>query len=565
MSAAQNINPTPLRLRTSSFSPETSEASKKTTLLFIHGWGSDSSVWQALEKELKKQLNLDEYCLRFLDLPGFGIHKSVVVENLEELLAQIELLLTPRSVIIGWSLGGMLATALARRKTTLGIVTLATNLSYVQRSGWDNAMDASIFDDFYLGVKEHTSVTLKRFYGLQGMGDEQRRLVSAELKKQTQPEGCHESLSWLKGLVWLKQLNNTGLHVDELGTTRGLHFFGDADVLVPVKAAELIEKKLACHQFHVFNCTGHALLLTKAEEIASRCSLFLSNSAAGVKLKNGLTVNQSPLRNKARVAESFSRAAQTYNQAADVQKKVADKLIRYLPLQKGASEKPLDTFHCENKIIVDLGCGTGYCTSLLNKNVTDENTVVIGLDIALGMLNRAKENITLPYVCADIEVLPFAPSTVSGLVSSFSLQWCENIHSVFEQAYRCLTKEGWFLFATVGPKTLWELSEAWASVDSHVHVNAFSDGEHVRKAAQSAGFSIETFETDIEVMEYESVMDLMRDLKSIGAHNINSGRNSGLTGKNKIKRLADYYQTKENHSGKLPATYEVYYCLLRKV
>ena len=45
----------------------------------------------------------------------------------------------------------------------------------------------------------------------------------------------------------------------------------------------------------------------------------------------------------------------------------------------------------------------------------------------------------------------------------------------------------------------------------------------------------------------------MRELKNIGANNINIGRRKSLTGKNKLKKVFEYYeQYRENN--KLPAT-----------
>jgi malonyl-CoA O-methyltransferase len=65
---------------------------------------------------------------------------------------------------------------------------------------------------------------------------------------------------------------------------------------------------------------------------------------------------------------------------------------------------------------------------------------------------------------------------------------------------------------------------------------------------------------DVErcTLTYPEVRGLMRDLKAIGAHNVNAGRAPGLTGKSRLARMAAAYE-QFRRDGRLPATYEVIY------
>ena len=60
-------------------------------------------------------------------------------------------------------------------------------------------------------------------------------------------------------------------------------------------------------------------------------------------------------------------------------------------------------------------------------------------------------------------------------------------------------------------------------------------------------------------MEYEQLSGLTRELKNIGAHNVNSGRPNGLTSRARIKALASCYEKFRGQNGLLPATYQVWY------
>ena len=50
----------------------------------------------------------------------------------------------------------------------------------------------------------------------------------------------------------------------------------------------------------------------------------------------------------------------------------------------------------------------------------------------------------------------------------------------------------------------------------------------------------------------------MGDLKHLGAHNITAGRPRGLTGRRRLQRMLQAYET-YRHDGVLPASYEVVY------
>jgi malonyl-CoA O-methyltransferase len=73
-----------------------------------------------------------------------------------------------------------------------------------------------------------------------------------------------------------------------------------------------------------------------------------------------------------------------------------------------------------------------------------------------------------------------------------------------------------------------------------------------------AGFSAPVLDVERFTLTYDDVKGVMRDLKSIGAHNATDGRARGLLGRGFLKNLeASYEQFRQN--GKLPATFEVVY------
>ena len=95
-------------------------------------------------------------------------------------------------------------------------------------------------------------------------------------------------------------------------------------------------------------------------------------------------------------------------------------------------------------------------------------------------------------------------------------------------------------------------------MDDKVHVNAFIDMHDVGDALVRARFENPVLETDRRQRFYADAGALMRELKALGAHNLNSGRHRGLTGKNRFKAMLNEYEILREEQG-LPASFEVVY------
>lgn len=259
---------------------------------------------------------------------------------------------------------------------------------------------------------------------------------------------------------------------------------------------------------------------------------------------------------KARVRASFSRAAMSYDASAVLQKQVRDEMFSRLDL---INIKPLAL---RGSAILDAGCGTGLGSFALQNRF--KKSQVISMDIALGMLQKTKMQRPLLnkllnqqyLLCADIESLPVATSSISLLWSNLALQWCNDLDAAFNESARVLQPDGLFMFSTFGPDTLKELRAS--SNNGHTHVSRFIDMHDIGDALTRAGFSAPVLDVAHYTLTYDNVKGVMTDLKSIGAHNATAGRARGLQGKGFLQNLTqNYEQFRQN--GKLPATFEVIY------
>ncbi|HBZ93947.1 MAG TPA: malonyl-[acyl-carrier protein] O-methyltransferase BioC [Pseudomonas sp.] len=256
------------------------------------------------------------------------------------------------------------------------------------------------------------------------------------------------------------------------------------------------------------------------------------------------------LPDKRQVAASFSRAAESYDSVAELQRTVGTQLLAQLP----AALQP--------RRWLDLGCGTGHFTRALAERYAQGEG--LALDIAEGMLRHARPQGGAAYfVAGDAEALPLQDASVDLLFSSLALQWCGDFPRVLSEAQRVLRPGGVLGFSSLCVGTLQELRDSWLAVDGFVHVNRFRRFEDYQQMCAASGLRSLTLQRQAEVLHFPDLRSLTGSLRELGAHNLNPGRPGGLTGRSRIRALIEAYERFRQPHG-LPTTYQVVYGVLRK-
>ena len=257
------------------------------------------------------------------------------------------------------------------------------------------------------------------------------------------------------------------------------------------------------------------------------------------------------LPDKRQVAASFSRAAASYDSVAALQRAVGLSLLGQLP--EGLQPQRW----------LDLGSGTGHFSRILAERFAQSSGVAV--DIAEGMLRHARnEHSGAHYhVAGDAERLPLRDASVDLVFTSLAVQWCDQFASVLAEALRVLRPGGVLAFSSLCVGTLDELRASWQAVDGLVHVNRFRRFEDYQRLCAASGFEQLVLQRCPHVLHYPDVRSLTHELKALGAHNLNPGRPSGLTGRARMQGLLQAYEAFRQPEG-LPATYQVVYGVLRK-
>lgn len=97
-----------------------------------------------------------------------------------------------------------------------------------------------------------------------------------------------------------------------------------------------------------------------------------------------------------------------------------------------------------NSNILDICCGTGDFTGIINKNFPSAK--IIGLDFSQKMLQQAKKKYpSQTFIVGDCTNLPFKDNEFDYITVSFGLRNVENRKQALIEAYRVMKSGGKFL------------------------------------------------------------------------------------------------------------------------
>ena len=242
---------------------------------------------------------------------------------------------------------------------------------------------------------------------------------------------------------------------------------------------------------------------------------------------------------KARIRDSFERAAPSYDDAAIVQRLICARLAAGLPDDLTPSR------------ILDAGCGTGFAQPLLQQRFPTAHA--IALDFAPAMLHRV--GAPCCRLAGDLEHLPLAANSIDLYWSSLAVQWCD-LPRTLAEAQRVLTTGGHLALASLGPATFHELRTAFAGIDGHRHTLVFHTAEEMRHLAIDSCFIAVDVKKHTEIAHYADFRSLLLAVKALGANQLGEGRRTALlsrTAFNRAELAAEALRAPEG----LPLTYDV--------
>ncbi|MGB1261787.1 MAG: pimeloyl-ACP methyl ester esterase BioH [Cognaticolwellia sp.] len=243
-----------------------------TPLVFIHGWGLNSAVWQPCLAQLQTDFEVIT-----LDLPGFARNNSFELSDysLVALAEHIQQAVAKPAVYIGWSLGGLVASQISLNypEQVLGLVTVASSPQFVERAYWPG-IKASVLALFHQQLKQDTSKTISNFLKIQAMGSPH---IRQDVKKMRDLVMQHPQPSQQVLDDSLQLLETSDLSAQLTGITQPfLRLYGKLDGLVPKQVVPLIDRLAPNSDSYVFEQASHAPFISHQAEFLAILTAWLT-------------------------------------------------------------------------------------------------------------------------------------------------------------------------------------------------------------------------------------------------------------------------------------------------
>ena len=200
-----------------------------------------------------------------MDLPGYGNSIDVSAETLDEYADHIAVQITDPSVLVGWSLGGLVSLHLARNypEKVSALFQVASSPKFVQDDSWPTAIEAGVFEQFAASLEKDVVKTIRRFLALQVRATETSMQTVRELQRAIDDRGLPALEALYAGL---KILSDTDLTASLLELSCPVTWLlGEKDVLVPVGLAEVLSSLLMHPDIHIIEAAGHAPFISHPE------------------------------------------------------------------------------------------------------------------------------------------------------------------------------------------------------------------------------------------------------------------------------------------------------------
>lgn len=203
---------------------------KGPPLVLLHGWGFDSQIWETLIPDLS-----ESYQIFLVDLPGFGRSPTMSWE----IFKQVLLAALPRQfMVMGWSLGGLFATKLAREapERIYQLIQVTSSPYFIQQEDWPGIAH-NVLEDFYEKFVSSPQNTRQQFVQAQLPQD---TAWLPETQSGLNISGLEAGLATLKYWDLRKDLMQLKMPV--------AYLFGRLDRIVPYRTMTSLQA--ICPHFH---------------------------------------------------------------------------------------------------------------------------------------------------------------------------------------------------------------------------------------------------------------------------------------------------------------------------
>jgi malonyl-CoA O-methyltransferase len=242
--------------------------------------------------------------------------------------------------------------------------------------------------------------------------------------------------------------------------------------------------------------------------------------------------------NKESVSKHFSKASKSYDAQASFQAYMAQELIKMLNSK-------------EYKNILEIGCGTGYLSSLLLDKFNPDSLLLN--DLSENMLTLCKEkfkhNDKVSFLLKDAESLSFSDKNLYSLIiSNACFQWLKDLEEALMNYKSALSKNGILAFTTFGKSNFKELKAV-----SGLGLD-YLDKQRLESILCSIGSKYKFEEIEAKT-HYKDALSMLKSLKATGV----SGLSKSVWTRQKLQSFISDYQRQYTDNLGCYLTWNVFY------
>ncbi|MGY3859106.1 pimeloyl-ACP methyl ester esterase BioH [Aeromonas intestinalis] len=240
-------------------------------LVLLHGWGMNGAVWHGVMPALAQH-----YRLHLIDLPGFGNSPLPAGSDyaLPWLAEQVAAVMPARSHLLGWSLGGLVASQLAlmQPERVQSLITVASSPCFMARDDWPG-IAPKVLAGFNQMLAGDFKQTIERFLAIQAMGSEHARDDIRQLRHWLAERPAPQLAALEAGLGLLAEIDLR----DELTTLSlpWLRIYGRLDSLVPKASIGLLDERYPHSQSRVLDKASHAPFISHPDQFIALVREFV--------------------------------------------------------------------------------------------------------------------------------------------------------------------------------------------------------------------------------------------------------------------------------------------------
>jgi pimeloyl-[acyl-carrier protein] methyl ester esterase len=240
-------------------------------LTLLHGWGLNGAVWNGVRDALSAH-----FTLHLIDLPGHGRSQTTSVSTLDGMIDAIAQAMPARTHLLGWSLGGHAALALAYRYPARidRLVTVCCTPRFVAGDDWPHGKRADVLADFAKRLSLDYTATIRNFLALQALNQPQMRNIVRQLQEAVAAHG-RPSVESLSASLDILRVSDIRDRIPAI-THPTLVVQGDHDALTAEPAARWLADHLPDSTYCLIEHAAHAPFLSHREAFIDHLQSFLA-------------------------------------------------------------------------------------------------------------------------------------------------------------------------------------------------------------------------------------------------------------------------------------------------